>query len=333
MPKNRRAAPRLCSAPLITLAAAALTQCSAAQPQDEELGLLLGETELAAAVARLDLPDDAAVLIAAGDIARCDVPEPAHATAALVEAIAAAASSAVVITAGDHAYPRGTREELERCYGPAWGRFESITRPSPGNHDYDTADAAPFYEYFSFFDEHPETRGKGYYSFRFAGWHVVALNSLIAMDESAPQIEWLEADLRANADASCTLAYWHHPLYSSGLRSLLPWYRGRRTAHLWETLIAHGADVVVNGHEHLYERYPPLDANGERVANGIRQFTVGTGGGNLAERVLNRKHRETLYGGYGVLALVLEPNGFRYAFVGADGAVHDASDGPIPCNP
>src|SRR5690606_28859801 len=203
---------------------AALTQCSAAQTQRADSDVRLGEAELAAAVERLGLPDDAAVLIAAGDIARCEVPEPAHATAALVEAIAAAASSALVITAGDHAYPRGRRVELERCYGPAWGRFENVTRPSPGNHDYDTDDGAPFYEYFSFFDEQPDVRGNGYYSFRFAGWHVVALNSLIAMDDGAPQLDWLRADLRANAAVSCTLAYWHHPLYSSGLRSLMPWY-------------------------------------------------------------------------------------------------------------
>jgi alkaline phosphatase len=316
---------------LFAAIAAALTQCSAAQPQRADSELLLGETGLAAAVARLDLPDDAAVLIAAGDIARCDVPEPAQATAALVEAIVAAASSAIVVTAGDHAYPRGRREELERCYGPTWGRFESITRPSPGNHDYDTEDGAPFYEYFSFFDERPDLRGKGYYSFRFAGWHVVALNSLIAMDDGSPQGEWLEADLRANADASCTLAYWHHPRYSSGLRSLMPWYRGYKSAPLWETLLAHGADVVVSGHEHLYERFAPLDASGVRVANGLRQFTVGTAGGNLAERVVSRKHREMLYRSYGVLVFVLEPNAYRYSFVGVDGAVHDASDGAIPC--
>src|SRR5690606_22071913 len=186
--------------------------------------------------------------------------------------------------------------ELERCYGPAWGRFEASTRPSPGNHDYDTDDGAPFYEYFSYFDERPELRGKGYYSFRFAGWHVVALNSLIPMADGSAQLEWLETDLRANADSSCTLAYWHHPLYSSGLRSLMPWYRGRKTAELWETLFAHGADVVVNGHEHLYDRFVPLDARGEPAENGIRQFTVGTGGGNLAERTVRRKQRGVVYG-------------------------------------
>src|SRR5690606_1328075 len=184
----------------------------------------------------------------------------------------------------------------------------------------------------SFFDEQPDVRGNGYYSFRFAGWHVVALNSLIAMDDGAPQLDLLRADLRANAAVSCTLAYWHHPLYSSGLRSLMPWYRGRRTVHFWDTLLAHGADVVVNGHEHLYDRFAPLDARGERAANGIRQFTVGTGGGNLAERTVNRKHRETLYHAHGVLVLVLEPNAYRYSFIGVDGDVHDAIDGPIACN-
>jgi len=208
MPQHRRAAAtRLLQALWIAIAAAALAQCSAAQPPRTDSAVPLGDEELAATVARLELPADAAVLIAAGDIARCDVPEPAHATAALVEAIAAAAGSALVITAGDHAYPRGRRVELERCYGPAWGRFESMTRPSPGNHDYDTEDGAPFYEYFSFFDEHPDVRGKGYYGFRFAGWHVVALNSLIAMDERSPQNEWHAAELPSNAEERYILAY------------------------------------------------------------------------------------------------------------------------------
>lgn len=332
MPSDRRTTTLLFRAHLVAIVAATLTQCASAQPRRVEPDLRLDEASLAAAVAHLGLPDDAAVLIAAGDIARCDVPEPAHATAALVEAIVAAADSAIVVTAGDHAYPRGTPEELERCYGPAWGRFEAITRPSPGNHDYDTDDGAPFYAYFSFFDEHPDLRGNGYYGFRFAGWHVVALNSLIAMDDDSPQLEWLEAELEANADARCTLAYWHHPLHSSGLRSLMPWYRGRRTAPFWEALIAHGADVVINGHEHLYDRFVLLDARGEPAANGIRQFTVGTGGGNLAERAVKRKHREVLYKGYGVLVLVLEPDAYRYAFVGTDGAVHDASDGWVRCS-
>jgi 3',5'-cyclic AMP phosphodiesterase CpdA len=328
--RNATTPPLLCT-PLIAAVAAALAHCSAAQPQSEPPDLALDAAELAAVVDELALPDDAAVLIAAGDIARCNVLTPARATATLVEAFVAAADSAIVITAGDHAYRRGTREEFARCYGPTWGRFEAITRPSPGNHDYDTEEGAPFYEYFSFFDDHPAARARGYYSFLYADWHIVALNSLVSMDEDSPQIAWLEADLRAAA-APCILAYWHDPLYSSGLRSLLPWYRGRGTEPAWEVLLAHDAEIVVNGHEHLYERYAPLDSDGDKVAGGIRQFTVGTGGGNLSERALNRKNREALYGGYGVLVFSLEPGFYRYRFVGVDGAVHDQSSSPIACN-
>lgn len=332
MPYRRTAATRrLLLSPLLVGIAAALTQCSALEPAADRPAPSLTEPERAAVVAKLALPEPAAVLVAAGDIARCDVLEPASATAALVEAIVETAESAVVITAGDHAYDRGTRQEFERCYGPTWGRFEQITRPSPGNHDYDTEDGAPYYDYFSFFAADPTARARGYYSFRHAGWHVVALNSLVSMDAEEAQIGWLEADLQA-ADADCILAYWHHPLFSSGLRSLLPWYRGRRSKAAWDVLAAHGADVVVNGHEHFYERYTPLDSDGNVVADGIRQFTVGTGGGNLHERALTRRNREALYGGYGVLVLLLEPGGYRYRFVGIDGSVHDQSAAPIACN-
>jgi hypothetical protein len=136
---------RLVKAVPIAAVAAALAQSSAAHPQ-RAADVGINDTELTAAIDALALPDDAAVLVAAGDIARCDELEPARATAALVAAIVAAADSAIVVTAGDHAYDRDTREEFARCYGPTWGRFEEITRPSPGNHDYDTEDGAPFYE-------------------------------------------------------------------------------------------------------------------------------------------------------------------------------------------
>ncbi len=278
----------------------------------------------------LGLSAGANVVIAAGDIARCQDLDGAAATAALVEAIVDATGAAVVITAGDHTYPDGARAEFEQCYAPTWGRFESITYPSPGNHDYRTENGAPFYEYFGYFDRDPAARSRGFYSFDFAGWRLISLNSMLSLDDDGAQIGWLEQDLRAG-DPDCVLAYWHHPAFTSGLRRLVPWSAGRRTADAWETLHEHDAEIVVNGHDHFYERFLPMNDDGEAVDDGIRQFTTGTGGGELYERSLTHEHSARRLTVHGVLLLILSPDSYEYRFVGIDGAVHDASDGPTRC--
>jgi hypothetical protein len=323
----RRSMPPLPAA----LGALLLVGCSMSEPERGP-SVPLDASQLAALVAELALPTDAQVLVGAGDIARCADLRPAQATAALVEAVVEAAAAALVFTTGDHAYEQGTHAEFERCYGPTWGRFEAMTRPTPGNHDYDTEGALPYFDYFSEFDRNSEARNGGYYSYDFAGWHVIALNSLLPMDDGSPQLQWLANDLRA-ANAECVLAYWHHPLFSASLRSLTPWYPGRGSRQAWALLSEFGAELVLNGHEHFYERYAPQDPAGNAASVGIRQITAGTGGGELQSALLNRSNSAVRHTGvYGIVVLALEPDRYRWFFIGTDGVIHDRSEDAVACS-
>lgn len=272
------------------------------------------------------------MLAGAGDIALCEAPAAAEATARVLDALVEAVPRTRVFTTGDHAYPRATAEALERCYGPRWGRFNARTYPTPGNHDYQASAGEPYFEYFDFFDRHPGARPRGYYSFEAGSWRVFALNSMLTLQPGAVQLQWLERALEREA-ADCVLAYWHHPLFSSGRHGYLPWDAGRDTDLLWRPLLAHGVDVIVNGHEHFYERFAPLDADGRRSADGVRQFVAGTGGGRLRGTVLRRGSSEYASTDvYGVLVLILHPGSYEWAFIGVDGVVHDRSERPVPCS-
>jgi 3',5'-cyclic AMP phosphodiesterase CpdA len=224
----------------------------------------------------------AQVVYAAGDIARCRHPDPrwsgAFDTAAVVAAGLAADPNAVVLTLGDHTYPIGTAAEFANCYGPTWGRFKDRTWPSPGNHEYYTKGALPYFAYFG------ERAGRGYYSLRLGAWRIISLDSNLGPGPHAAQLAWLKEELgrAAESDAtpdagpgtkSCTLAFWHHPLYSSGGHGSKP-----KMKDAWELLHAAGAELVLSGHDHDYERFAPQDAHGRLDAAGIRQFVVGTGG-------------------------------------------------------
>ena len=213
---------------------------------------------------------------AAGDIARCRHPDArwsgAADTAAVVAAGLAADPSAVVLTLGDHTYPRGTAAEFANCYGPTWGRFKDRTWPSPGNHEYYTKDAAPYFAYFG------ARAGRGYYSLRLGHWLIVSLDSNLAPAPHAAQLAWLKGELEKHASPDsavkpCTLAFWHHPLYSSGGHGSMPKMRDA-----WAILHAAGAELVLSGHDHDYERFAPQDAHGRLSETGMRQFVVGTGG-------------------------------------------------------
>jgi hypothetical protein len=207
-------------------------------------------------------------LVAAGDIASCASTGDEQ-TAALVSQI-----PGTVAALGDNAYESGTAAEYANCYAPTWGQFKARTRPVPGNHEYNTPGATGYYGYFGAIAGDP---AKGYYSYELGRWHVVALNSNCAAiggcGAGSPQEQWLRADLAAHP-AFCTLAYWHHPRFSSGQVG-----DDMMTAGLWTALQAYGADVVVVGHDHDYERFAPLLP--DRTASptrGIREFVVGTGG-------------------------------------------------------
>lgn len=285
------------------------------------------------------------VFVGAGDIASCDLnPTGDHtgdqATAQLLHNILDNASSPkTVFTTGDNAYEDGTSLEYQTCYGPQpptdqpnWGEFKAITRPSPGNHEYQTAGAAGYFEYYGTLAGDP---GKGYYSYDLGSWHIISLNSnckFVACADGSAQVTWLKADLADHPNA-CTLAYWHHPRFSSKLSS-----GGNSSVKpFWDALYAANADVVLNGHIHNYERFAPQNSTGEKddPARGIREFVVGTGGYSLNtfDNVTPALNSESRYAkDYGVLKLTLHQTSYDWEFVAADGTTPD-SGRDYPCEP
>lgn len=254
-----------------------------------------------------------AVLVGAGDIAGCSSSGD-EATAALLDTI-----PGTVFTLGDNAYSSGTAQQFAECYHPSWGRHRERTRPVPGNHDYGTPGAAPYFDYFGANAGEP---GKGYYSYDLGDWHVVALNSQIEIEAGSEQLAWLAADLAANP-AACTVAYWHHPRFSSG-----PHGNDSDMRDLWQMLDEAGVDLALTGHDHDYERFAPQDADGNADADGIRQFVVGTGGADLrpfdsAEPNSERRIADTA----GVLKLELYEDAYRWTFIATDGTVRDEGEG------
>ena len=255
--------------------------------------------------------DDEAVLVGAGDIADC-TDKGHHLTGDLLDTL-----PGTVATFGDNAYEDGRRREFRRCYDPHWGPHLHRTRPAAGNHEYGTDEARAYFDYFG---ARAGRRGEGWYSYDLAEWHVVVLNSncdeIGGCGPDSPQLRWLENDL-ATSDARCTLAYWHHPRFSSGVRH----GSDDAVAPFWDVLYKHGAEVVLNGHEHHYERFAPQTPSGRRDPRfGIRQFVVGTGGndaygfGNVIP-TSERRATDVL----GVIRLVLAPDRYEWRFVNAAG--------------
>src|SRR5688500_11340672 len=228
-------------------------------------GLVVGSSYPAPQAAQAQSSDP--VFVGAGDIANCSGKND-EATAKLLDNIAG-----TVFTLGDNVYPDGAPAEFADCYGPSWGRHKDRTRPAPGNHDYHTANASGYYNYFGAAAGDP---GKGYYSYNLGAWHIIALNSEVGYQAGSAQEQWLKADLAANKNG-CTLAYFHHARFSSGQHGNIT-----RMQPFWQALYDNGADVIVNGHDHLYERFAPQNPSGQADANrGIREFVVGIGGGGL----------------------------------------------------
>ena len=250
-------------------------------------------------------PDEAPpVLLAAGDIADCE--GEADATAALV-----GDHPGVVAAVGDLAYPTGTREQFADCYDPTWGAERARTRPALGNHDVMTANAAGYFDYFG--EELAGPQSQGWYSYDLGDWHVVVLNSNCGFaggcGPGSAQVAWLRADLEA-ATAPNVLAYWHHPRYSTGQHGDTP-----EVQPFWDVLDAAGADVVVTAHDHDYQRYVPLDAQGEPSTGGIRQFVVGTGGAELRAFASTSPHVAYRQADHaGILRLELAECGYAWAF-------------------
>jgi acid phosphatase type 7 len=258
-----------------------------------------------------------AVLVGAGDIATCSSGADSK-TATRVRSV-----GGTVFTAGDNAYPKGSPSQFSKCYADTWGKFKSKTRPAVGDNEYDTSGAKGYWDYFG---SAAGRRGEGWYSYNLGGWHIVVLNSncgkVGGCDQGSAQMQWLKKDL-ASANASCTAAIWHEPRFSSvyGNRS--------GTKPFWEALYAAGADIVINGHDHAYERFAPQDPSGHGTSNGIRQFTVGTGGAPLANgfKTVQPNSQVRSVKSHGVLKLTLHSDGYDFKFIPADGSFHDSGKG------
>lgn len=275
------------------------------------------------------------VLVAAGDVAcdpRSSMFAHGHGTATWCRAADTASlirsiDPDVVLPLGDEQYDDGRITKFRRSYDASWGTFLDRTRPVPGNHEYGVHGAAGYFRYFG---AEAGPTGRGWYSYDLAGWHLVALNSncdQVGCLAGSPQYRWLAADLRAHP-AACTLAYFHHPRFSSGPHGNDP--EAAWTRDLWRLLYARGADVILNGHDHLYERFAPMNPAGTvDRATGIREFVVGTGGAEhywvdqvrWASQVRNADT-------FGVLQLTLRTDAYGWRFVPvAGGSFEDSGFG------
>jgi len=258
----------------------------------------------------------AQTLIAAGDAARCDgtIDE---ATAAEIETI-----PGMVAALGDNAYENGSPQDYAQCYDPSWGQFKDRTRPVPGNHEYQTPGAAG---YFGYFGSSVGSLEHSWYAWDLGSWRLYALDAncgqIGGCGPGSPELTWLTDDLAANP-AHCVLAYWHQPRFSSGLHGNNP-----ALDDIWRALSAAGADIVLNGHDHLYERFAQLDANGAPVpAGGTREFVVGTGGGNAYEFQAIRPGSEVrIAETFGVLRLTLDSGTYDWSFLPINGGTHTDS--------
>lgn len=258
-----------------------------------------------------------AVLVGAGDIASC-ASGGDEMTARLLDNIAG-----IVFTAGDNAYERGRLQEFMRCFAPSWGRHKARIRPAAGNHEYMTQGAGGYFAYFGAAAGEPS---KGYYSYTLGAWRVIVLNSncaYVACHKGSTQERWLRAELKSSP-AFCTLAYWHHPRFSSGPHGNL-----LSVGPFWDALYEADAELVINGHDHLYERFDLQAPDGAlEMDRGIAQFTVGTGG-RSHYKVKNVKANSVLRitTTFGVLKLTLSPGSYAWRFVGApSGKVLDQGD-------
>ena len=262
------------------------------------------------------------VLVGAGEIGECG-PSGDEETARLIDGI-----GGTVFTTGNNAYPNGTAGQYAMCYGTSWGRFEARTRPAVGNVDWLTEGALGYRGYFG--PAASNADGKTWYSYDLGRWHVIVLDSTCAKiggcDSASPEGRWLAADLAASR-ARCTVAIWNQPRFSSGEHG-----DDVDVEPFWQALYAAGADVIVNGHDHDYERFKPQTPAGEvGLEQGIREFVVGTGGtplGTFGPSNPNSEIRVSV--SQGVLKLTLHPQAYDWQFIPTTGSFSDS--GSAPCH-
>ena len=274
---------------------AAVTACMSSPPDD---------------VSASRASSSACVVAAAGDVAgKNDYRTGAARTAKLI----AAAQPQKVLALGDLAYPDGTAAEFSDYYDPTWGKFRSITAPTPGNHEYNTDGKG----YFDYFDVAPN------YAFDVCGWHIVSVDQYASMSEAAA---FIEAEGRSAGDRPL-LAFWHEPRFSSGTT------HGSNPAlqPLWKAAVAAGAEIVLNGHDHNYERFEPLDANGEPRPDGTVQFVSGNGGHDLRDIGDREPYSATAIAGTpGALFLTLRTDGYDWSYRDVEGRTGDAGTRELP---
>jgi hypothetical protein len=247
---------------------------------------------------------DSTILVGAGDIADCSGVED-ELTAQLLDNI-----PGMVFTVGDNAYPSGSASNYTNCYEPTWGRHKARTRPAVGDNEYNTPGAAG---HFGYFGAAAGDAGRGYYSYDAGSWHVIVLNSNCSQvggcDPTSVQGQWLQTDLVANP-AACTLVIFHEPLFSSNGGDV-------DLRDFWALLYSAGADIVLNGHRHYYERFAPQNPDGVLEPDrGIRQFVIGTGGSGLSSFDSNPPNLEARNNvSHGVLKLTLHATSYDWEFV------------------
>jgi hypothetical protein len=274
------------------------------------VALLFGLTGLAAAPA---VVADTAwhTLIGAGDIAVCGTNQNDSATAALVKAALDADTTAWAFTAGDNVYPNGSSNYYTSCYAPTWGQFKQRTRPVPGNHDfYDNPNGEGYFGYFGLL---AGPKDRGWYRYDLGTWRIYALTSECAQGTTCftRQYNWLKSDLDAYPH-QCALAIWHQPRFSDG-----PHGSSTRMDPVWKLLYAHGAEFVISGHDHDYERFAMMNGTGQKdPTKGMRQFVVGTGGAGLYSfktTLATSQVRNSAT--HGVLRLVLKAASYEWHFM------------------
>lgn len=256
-----------------------------------------------------------AILVGAGDIGLCGSPGTV-ATGVLVEA-----TLGDVFLAGDIAYPDGSAQAFRDCFERHWGRVADRWHPVPGNHEYESSNAAP---YFQFFGPAAGPPGLGYYRFTAGEWLVLMLNSNIDAGPNSPQFQFVRESVQGRP-FPCQMAIWHHPLFSSGPNGPHPHMRP-----IFDMLVQNGFDVVVSAHDHIYERFSRQDADGRLNENGIRQFVVGTGGAELTRAVRATPNSTIVLSTFGIIRFTLRPASYDWEFLETAGALGD--NGSTPCH-
>jgi acid phosphatase type 7 len=296
-------------------------------------------------------------LVGAGDIARCDADYDEQTAKLIGNTLASLSNPARVITLGDNAYSSGTRTQFANCYDNYrlsdgspynslrqawWGQYKDKTMPSLGNHEYlNSTDPSiksnPYFDYFSAqngfklpvapvpdtTDNPGLTKGKGYYSYNLGSWHIVVLNSncdYVSCNSTSAQAAWLQKDLANATNKQCTLSYMHHPLYATGTGGLEP-----RVKPLWQILYDNGAEVILNGHDHRYERLARIDPNDNPDSTyGILPLIAGTGGdpGDGTTDMNEPNSQRKIFGTAGILRMDLSDTSYSWKFVAADGTAN-----------